>query len=72
MKSNHKIVITHSSTKRELQIPFNICGSKEDLFKIANMILKKIKNDFSYGWVEIKFKKSAPSIKNTYPSKWDL
>jgi hypothetical protein len=62
-----RIIISHSRTKRRIEGPFNICGSKQDLLRIADLLIKAchdhpgahgegvIRNaaGMSYGWVNI-------------------
>lgn len=64
------IVIEAGESKRQIEGPFNICGSREDLLEIADRILKEAdKDDFYYGWVSVSLR--AKSIVNTPPKKWD-
>jgi len=65
-----KIVIEHSETKREISGPFNLCGSRKDLLRLANQIRKQVKRKkrFSSGWVWLS---AGPMIINTPPIPWD-
>ena len=66
-----KIVIEHGKTKRMIDGPFNICGSREDLMQIVDEIVQKVTDSgMTYGWVAIR----GPAQRvftNTVPDKWD-
>lgn len=64
-----KIVIEHKTTKRIIDGPFNICGSRSDLEHIINKLEKAVDSDFCYGWVKINF--DQESIANTAPIPWE-
>ena len=65
-----KFIIEHSKTKRTLSTPFNICGKREDLLKLASQIIEGCGSDFFYGWIKIKETEQV-SIVNTPPIEWD-
>ena len=49
------ITIEHYQVKRELKgNGFNICGSREDLLRVAEEIRKACEHDFSFGWVYVR------------------
>ena len=50
------ITIEHRRLKRSIEgSGFNICGSKEDLLRIAGQILRGASDaDFAFGWVEVR------------------
>jgi hypothetical protein len=68
-----EFVIEHSNTKRRIIGDFNICGTNNDLRKLAIQILMQIGDadapNFSYGWVSIT--EPQPSLANTSPLAWD-
>ncbi len=67
-----KIIIEHSQTKREITGAFNICGTAEDLRKIARQIAEVVNdNRFNYGWVHIVPEKQS-AIPDTPLAKWDV
>lgn len=51
-----KIVIEHKKMKREINgTGFNICGSAQDLIRIATEIKRQATSDeFSYGWILVR------------------
>jgi len=65
-----KIIINYSNTKRQINGDFEICGSKDDLTRVANQILTYTGINFSYGWIPVHF--NLPSREpNTPPKDWD-
>jgi uncharacterized membrane protein affecting hemolysin expression len=65
-----KIIISHSKTKREIKGAFSLCGSREDLERVAHQIFDKINNDnFIYGFVDII--PNPPLLGNQEPIEWD-
>lgn len=65
-----KIVIEHSKTKREIIGPFNICGTRADLERLARLILNEVdSNCFCFGWIKICDQQE--SIVNDKPIHWD-
>lgn len=66
------IVIEHHQVKRELKgSGFNICGSREDLLRIAAQLKEHAEHDFAYGWVSVR--DSQPdehATPNTKPLPW--
>jgi len=51
------IVIEHLQVKRQLNgSGFNICGSREDLLRIAEQIKDEAEYDFTYGWISVRDK----------------
>lgn len=70
-----KIVIEHLQVKRELcGNGFNICGSREDLLRIAYQIKEKAEHGFGYGWVEVRDLKPDEHFSgpDTPPRPWAL
>jgi hypothetical protein len=65
-----KVTIEHSTTKREIVGPFNICGSGKDLREIARQILDATKDDYYYGWIQISEKQPVVCV-NSAPISWD-
>ncbi len=66
-----KIVIEHGKIKREINGPFNICGSNEDLRAVADAISRALESTArSYGWVEI-VGTPQRNNPNTLPVAWD-
>ena len=64
------IVISHLKTKRRIDGPFQICGTRKDLREIAETILKKTEvSDWLYGWIDIPLK--AESLADTPVSQWE-
>lgn len=68
-----KLVINANSTKRELNAPFAVCVSNEDLESLRDGVLAEIerrkRHGLSYGWFTI-----SPSVEplgNTPPKHWD-
>lgn len=82
-----KIIICHSKTKREINGPFNICGSRADLLQLAEAIQEACGSDeeprMVYGWVNIQVEQpdeekmafrvfwEQKPITNEEPEKWD-
>jgi hypothetical protein len=64
-----EILITHSKTKRKINGPLNICGSKTDLKSLANQILSQVSENFSHGWVTIH--EEQESVVDTPSVNWD-
>lgn len=64
-----KVIIEHNKTKRKIEGPFNICGSRQDLERIANTINEVFKDGTVYGWVKIH--DEYDSIPNTEPIGWE-
>jgi hypothetical protein len=51
------IIISHNGVKRAISGDgFNICGSGEDLKRVAEQILEAVNSDprMSYGWIEVR------------------
>lgn len=65
-----KIIIEHSRTKREINGPFSLCGTQEDLQSVAEQILAAIKEDFHFGWVKIHPERHT-HLADTPPEQWD-
>ena len=78
-----KVVISHAGRKRQIDGPFRICGSSEDLMRIASLIVEKcnprsvihdgkiqqVKS--AYGWVEIfDAPETAPHVTSSKPEPW--
>lgn len=69
-----KIVIAHRKTKREIDGPFNICGSYNDLHWIAEQLTKTLEQsgDFNFGWIRISdMPVFQDHIPDTPPIGWD-
>ena len=67
-----KIVLEHGATKRIIEGPFNICGSREDLQSLVDQLTLRITHtNFCYGWVPITLMQSNPTNANTPPKRWD-
>lgn len=74
------VVIDAHGIKRELPLPFGICGSRQVLLSIVRQIVGHIKleerdmdasGDFSYGWVNIVVEGPEPSHTiDTPPKPW--
>jgi hypothetical protein len=64
-----KILIEHYGLKRALEgTGFNICGSREDLLRIANQIKERADSDqFSYGWIKIRNDEPDEHYARDYP-----
>lgn len=65
-----KIIIAYSNTKRQIDGPFNICGSRDDLKLLADRIYAEI-DDLGYGWIQIPSEPYQESIANTEPIDWE-
>jgi hypothetical protein len=48
-----KIIIEYDGVKREIEGPFNICGSAADLRSLSEQ-LRGFDPDASYGWMSIR------------------
>jgi hypothetical protein len=76
-----KLTIDHSRTKRAIDGPFSLCGSRKDLESLARQILGTFAVDdiqhqdghgrASYLWVNILARVEADPITNTRPLTWD-
>jgi len=68
-----RIVIEHHKIKRKLEGDgFNICGSREDLQRIADQLTEALEEDFYYGWVRIRdLKPDEHSAPNSEPLPWN-
>lgn len=69
-----RVVITHSTTKRQIDGAFELCGSRADLESIARQILGHLaaSENFSYGWISIlPTGDRQASFANTPPKGWD-
>ena len=66
------IIIEHYQVKRELTgNGFNICGSREDLMRVAEQIRKQCEHVFTFGWVEVRdAQHDEHSIPNTKALPW--
>lgn len=61
-----------SGLKREIEGPFSICGSREDIEQLRNEIDRALGQEprFSYGWVEVI--PARPAVQpNTHPLPWE-
>jgi hypothetical protein len=76
-----KLTIEHSRTKRNIEGPFSLCGSRDDLESLARQILGTFAVDdamhpngegrASYLWLPIHDNVEAPRQPNTKPLPWD-
>ena len=48
-----KVIVSYTGTSRQIDSSFSICASKEDLLSIKEQIENRIRENFSYGWVDI-------------------
>jgi hypothetical protein len=65
-----KLVIEHSTTKREIVGIFNLCGSRKDLMNLAAQINNRLDDDsWSYGWMTVY--PETTILANTEPKPWD-
>lgn len=66
------IIIAAEGVKREVPIPFAICGSRRALEILAAHLNEALAREdsarFSYGWLDIYPKPAIPS--NTRPTAW--
>jgi len=62
-----RVIIQKGDKKREILGPFNFCGSRKDLRKIAKA-LRKMPKKASYGWVKIG---EEPFSIGTKPEPWE-
>jgi hypothetical protein len=66
-----KIIIEHGETKRQINGPFNICGSRDDIYHIVAELSRHLNDStWSYGWTYI-VDRRQPSIANTPPIGWE-
>lgn len=66
-----KLIISHSHTKRQIDGPFSICGSREDIELLATQLLRHVEqSEWTYGWTTIYDKIPTPLV-NTPPVAWD-
>jgi hypothetical protein len=65
-----KIIISHSTTKRMIEGPFAICGSRKDLETIIARLQDALAQEFVYGWVDIY--ETSTKQPNTAPEPWDM
>lgn len=66
-----KLIIEHSQTKREINGPFNVCGSRADLLWLADQIRASVEEErFVYGWISIT-ETRQPRCVNVAPVPWD-
>ena len=73
-RTEMKIIISHGQTKREINGPFNICGSREALLALASQLIWALGDEdrrFSYGWVTIRPPGATQSVVEGPPSPWD-
>ena len=80
-----KLIIEHKHTKREINGPFALCCSKDDLIYLHSIIESKLEQNFSYGWIrfdvytpqpddsgfEVMILKRQKTKANTEPVNWD-
>lgn len=66
-----KLVIGSGTIKRQIEGPFAICGSRENLKRLADLITAKLDQhgSFTYGWIEINDPSYVPQ-QNTVPLDW--
>jgi hypothetical protein len=65
-----KIIIEHDTVKREINGAFSVCGSYDDLRRVAREILKTVGEDdhHTFGWVEIH--EPLPCVAGSKPLPW--
>lgn len=80
-----KVIISHSETVRLITGPFRICGSRDDLLRIADLLVKACHShaemddegvvreaNMSYGWVSITdLPVEQEILADTRPIRWD-
>lgn len=64
-----KLIIEHGKTKREINGPYNVCGSRDDLTRLSEAIRCFLKEEAAYGWVEVT--EPNPSTTNQKPVPWE-
>lgn len=48
------IIIGKDGIKRRITVPFQICGSREDIKKLVTQLYDHLaRDDWSYGWLNI-------------------
>ena len=70
----NEILIGFSKTKRRIDGPFEICGSRAVLVSLAQQILHLCdKARFSYGWIHLlPCDTYNPNMRNNSPIGWDV
>jgi hypothetical protein len=57
MTNERRLIILKDGTKRKLEFPFDICGSKEDFELLIHHIKKNLETNVwersAYGWIQI-------------------
>ena len=66
-----QIIVDHKGVKRLIEGPFQICGDRATLRRIAEQIENQLGPDFSYGWIEI-WPEALRSDPNQVPLDWRL
>ena len=69
-----RIIIEQGSTKRQLDGPFNICASREDLESLVTQLQAKLVDPvWCYGWIEVAEVTKAPGgeCRNSPPEPWE-
>lgn len=63
-----KIIFDKDGVKREIETPFEMCGSRQDLETLVHRLQDVLEGDrFSYGWVTIYERQMTA---NATPRKW--
>ena len=66
-----KLIISHSRTKRQIDGPFEICGTREDIESLATQIVSHLSDThWSYGWIRI-YERGIEPLSTTPPVPWD-
>ena len=66
------VTIEQDGVKRQIQGPFTICMSREDMAIIFDIFADRLRDDnWSYGWCEIrKPRQPIPCVPNLEPKPW--
>lgn len=66
-----KLIISYSQTKRRIDGPFRICGSREDIESLATQLVRHLEDaNWSYGWIGI-YGNIPAVLENTPAIEWD-
>lgn len=66
-----KITIEYGQTRRQIEGPFNICGSPEDLQLIVDCLADNLRLNTvnSYGWAQVAIRQKCVASTKAVP--WD-
>lgn len=70
MSVSYRLIIGHGKTKREIDGPFQICGSGEWLVEIGRQLIEQGEGKH-YGWVDITIRMNDKAMANNAPIPWD-